>query len=107
MALTMTAAEMIALQRGNLAKMMLPAWFINATYVAAFLFCGFCSFNIVMYGMKFSPEETQSWLVSCGISMIQDIMIMEPGKCIARGALWTVLKYKTIVEFGGEEIVTF
>ena len=56
------------------------------TYAGAHLFCLFCTFIIVLYGIKFRSATGQDWLFVGGLAVMQDLIVHEPAKLVMRTA---------------------
>ncbi|KAL0491815.1 NHL repeat-containing protein [Acrasis kona] len=53
-------------------------WYINIfTYILCLGYIGVCSYFLVVYGVKFG-KESNLWLASCGISLVQDVFLNSP-----------------------------
>eukprot|EP00741_Cyanophora_paradoxa_P012485 tig00020610_g12064.t1 len=56
----------------------LPWFLAYAGYIFSLLFSAFCSYLVILYGLKFSADQREGWLQSTGLSQAQDWFGMEP-----------------------------
>lgn len=51
---------------------------LSIVYVCSFLYLGFAFYICALYGVKFTPNQTESWMLSSCVSFGIDILITQP-----------------------------
>jgi hypothetical protein len=52
--------------------------------ILAILFYAFCSYLIMLFGIKFSGQKASYWLLSSCISTMTDVVVMQPVQIIGK-----------------------
>ena len=81
--------EMTAIKLPKTVDYQLP--YGNAVIIAAIIFYLFCSYLIMLFGIKFTGKQASYWLLSSVISTTTDIIIMQPVQIIAKTVMGTLL----------------
>ncbi|KAL0483497.1 hypothetical protein AKO1_014503 [Acrasis kona] len=75
---TSTAAKILKKVKGFfLNESWFPWWIIFAVYALCYAYLIVASYFLIIYGVKFDTQGN-SWLASCGISLVQDIFLNAP-----------------------------
>ena len=59
----------------------------KAILILAILFYAFCSYMIMLFGIKFSGQKASYWLLSSCISTMTDVIVMQPVQIIVKTLL--------------------
>ena len=81
----------------------LPHWCLYPTWILCILVILTSAFFVVWYGMAFGNKKSVDWLLSVSISLVQDILLVQPLKIFAM-ALFMALIVKKVEEGGKEEL---
>ena len=58
----------------------LPHWFLYIAWTLCILTILGCGFLLVWYGMAFGNNKTLQWLSSISLSLVQDVLLIQPIK---------------------------
>lgn len=81
----------------------LPHWFIYPAWILCVLVILGCGFMVVWYGMAFGNAKSLDWLASISISLVQDVLLLQPMKVFVM-ALFIALVVKKLDEEEKSEI---
>lgn len=58
--------------------------YINAVIISMIIYMFFCSYLLILFGIKFSSKQADNWLITSAISTTSDIILMQPVQIIGK-----------------------
>ena len=58
--------------------------FETAIFIGAILFTLFNSYLIILFGIKFTGQQANNWLITSSITTIHDVILLQPFSILAK-----------------------
>ena len=74
----------------------LPWWVLYIAWTLVFLTSLTASYFIMLYGLKYGYSESLEWLVSFFTAFVDEVVVIEPIKCVAIAVILTFILRRSV-----------